>query len=307
MPPTDERAGLAATSAQVLDDLAERLERAAALDRAGAALVDFLGRFLPRGKVRDLASGVPLGHPAHPLLVAVPIGSWTAASVLDLTGADRAAARRLVGLGVLSALPAAVTGANDWLSTSGAERRVGLVHAALNDVALLAYGASWLARRRNRHARGAVLALMGAGVTAVAGWLGGHLAYALGVGVDTTAFQSLPAEWTDACAEVEVPGTGGLRVDVGGVPVLLARDAGSIVALADRCTHRGGPLHDGEFADGCVTCPWHGSSFALADGSVRSGPATRPQPTLAVRVESGRVQVRRADEQRTLRTNPVGV
>jgi nitrite reductase/ring-hydroxylating ferredoxin subunit len=151
-----------------------------------------------------------------------------------------------------------------------------------------------------------MLALAGAGLTGAAGWLGGHLAYALGVGVDTTAFQALPGEWTDTCAEADVPGTGGLRVDVAGVPVLLARAGGTVVALADRCTHRGGPLHDGEFADGCVTCPLHGSSFALADGRVRAGPATRPQPTLAVRVESGRVQVRRADEQRSLRTNPVG-
>jgi hypothetical protein len=128
MHPTDEPAGPAATSARILDDLADRLEHAAVLDRAGTELAGFLGRLLPRGAVRDLASGVPLGHPAHPLLVAVPIGSWTAAGVLDLTGADRAAARRLVGLGILSALPAAITGVNDWLSTSRAERRVGLAH-----------------------------------------------------------------------------------------------------------------------------------------------------------------------------------
>jgi nitrite reductase/ring-hydroxylating ferredoxin subunit len=206
---------------------------------------------------------------------------------------------------VLTALPAAFTGANDLLSTSGAERRVGLVHAALNDVALMTYGASWLARRRGRHGRGAVLALVAMGVTGAAGWLGGHLAYALGVGVDTTVFQQFPADWTDVCAEADVPDSRGMRVDVAGVPVLLARHDARVVALADRCTHRGGPLHDGEFAQGCVTCPLHGSRFALADGTVRSGPATRPQPVLEVRVESGRVQVRRPDEQRTLRTNPV--
>jgi nitrite reductase/ring-hydroxylating ferredoxin subunit len=152
-----------------------------------------------------------------------------------------------------------------------------------------------------------VLGLVAFAVTGAAGWLGGHLAYALGVGVDTTAFQTLPEEWTDACAEADLPDGRGMRVDVAGVPVLLARHAGRIVALADRCTHRGGPLHDGELADGCVTCPWHHSRFALDDGTVRAGPATRPQPTLEVRIESGRVQVRRPGEQRALRTNPIGV
>jgi nitrite reductase/ring-hydroxylating ferredoxin subunit len=74
--------------------------------------------------------------------------------------------------------------------------------------------------------------------------------------------------------------------------------------MADRCTNRGGPLHEGTVHDGCITCPWHESTFD-GRGRVVSGPATRPQPTLAVRIENGRIQVRR-DEQRTLRLNPVG-
>jgi nitrite reductase/ring-hydroxylating ferredoxin subunit len=44
----------------------------------------------------------------------------------------------------------------------------------------------------------------------------------------------------------------------------------------------------------------------LADGTVVSGPASRPQPVLDARVVDGRVQVRRAPEPRALRTNPVG-
>ena len=118
-----------------------------------------------------------------------------------------------------------------------------------------------------------------------AGWLGGHLTYALGVGVDTTAFQSLPTDWTDA-AELSAIGDQPLGVDVGGVPVVLFRTAGGIAALAGRCTHRGGPLHEGQVSDGCISCPWHGSRFA-ADGAVRSGPATRPQPRLDTRAVNG--------------------
>jgi nitrite reductase/ring-hydroxylating ferredoxin subunit/uncharacterized membrane protein len=307
---------LAARAAQLVDEVAGRIENATVLDGAADRIRQAADRLLPHGATRDVASGVPLGHPLHPLLVALPIGSWTAASYLDLTRGDRTAARRLVALGIATAVPASVSGVNDWLSTADAERRVGLVHAALNHAALTAYAASWVARRRGRHAKGALLSLAGLLFTGGAGWLGGHLAYALGVGVDTTAFQQLPSEWTDAAAESALTRGAPICAEVDGVPVLLLRTSdgatngttsttSGIVAMADRCTHRGGALHEGELQDGCITCPLHGSRFAL-DGSVQRGPATRPQPTLQVRVIDGRVQVRRPDEPRALRNNPVG-
>jgi nitrite reductase/ring-hydroxylating ferredoxin subunit len=180
------------------------------------------------------------------------------------------------------------------------------VHAALNYAALGLYTGSWLARRRGRRLKGALLALTGAGVLSGAGWLGGHLAYALGVGVDTTAFQHFPQDWTDVCAESDVPDGRPIVREADAVPMLLVRDNGRILALAARCTHRGGPLPDGTISDGCVTCPWHGSTFVLADGSIEHGPATRPQPTAEVRVVDGRLQVRRSNEPRALRTRPIG-
>jgi nitrite reductase/ring-hydroxylating ferredoxin subunit len=81
---------------------------------------------------------------------------------------------------------------------------------------------------------------------------------------------------------------------VGRNDVLLVRSGGAVLALSDRCSHRGGPLHEGELVDGCVQCPWHGSRFVLADGSVARGPASRPQPAYETRVVAGRVQVRRS-------------
>ena len=294
-----------ANLARTLDGVQSRMERATVLDPVADEVAGWSDRLLPHGVTRDVASGLPIAHPLHPLLVTVPIGSWTAASWLDLTGGDRKAARRLVGLGILGALPAVVTGVNDWLTTGGGERRVGITHALVNDVALTLYGASWLARRRGRQVKGTLLALTGFAVTAVGGWLGGGITYALGVGVDTTAFQKLPTDWTDVAAESDVRAGTATKGDADGVPVLLVRDGGRIVALADRCTHRGGPLHEGDLGPDCITCPWHGSRFAL-DGTVLAGPATRPQPSLEVRVVAGRVEVRRADEPRTLRTNPVG-
>ena len=57
----------------------------------------------------------------------------------------------------------------------------------------------------------------------------------------------------------------------------------------------GGPLQEGKIENGCVTCPWHGSTFKLADGTVVRGPATRPQPAYEARISEGQVQVRRAN------------
>lgn len=288
--------------AAALGRVADRIERFDKLDSVAEFLVSRLGKFVPSGPVEDLLSGTPLGHPAHPMLVAVPIGAWSTASVLDVTGGNERATRTVVATGTLAALPAAATGFADWLSTSGPERRVGLVHAAANYGAVALQTASWFARRTDRR-RGAVLSAGALALTAAAGWLGGHLAYALGVGVDTTAFQQLPTEWTDVCAESAITDAPVGHL-VGNVPIVVFRAGSRLVAMTDRCTHRGGPLHEGTLHDECITCPWHESTFD-SQGRVVSGPATRPQPTLDVRVVAGRVQARR-DEQRTLRLNPVG-
>jgi Rieske Fe-S protein len=73
--------------------------------------------------------------------------------------------------------------------------------------------------------------------------------------------------------------------------------------LANRCSHRGGPLADGDLSASCLRRPWHGSEFDLASGQVWRGPATRPQPVYEARMQNGNLRVRR-DEPRSLRINP---
>jgi nitrite reductase/ring-hydroxylating ferredoxin subunit/uncharacterized membrane protein len=284
----------------------ERIETAQILDQPAEILSGVISKAIPPGPIKDLLSGTPLGHPAHPMLVTVPIGAWTAVTVLDFFGGKgtRDAARKLTMFGALAALPTMATGASDWSDTLGAERRVGLVHAVGNYAALGVYGLSYVARRRGRHTRGKVLALAGAGLLAATGYLGGHLSYAYGVGVDTTAFQGAPEDWTDVAADADVTEGKATYVEAGGVPVLLSRVSDRVVAIFDRCTHRGAPLHEGRIAGDCVECPWHGSKFRLVDGAVEQGPAQLPQPRLEVRITDGRILVRRT-EARTLRSNPV--
>ncbi|WP_018503920.1 Rieske (2Fe-2S) protein [Parafrankia discariae] len=286
------------------EQVVDRLERAQALDPVAGRVNAFWSTALRSQRLRDLLSGRQLGHPLHPAAVLVPAGTLLSATALDLTGDPglRPAARRLIGLGLLSAGPTALAGWSDWLDTEGAERRVGIVHAASNAAGLVSYGASWW--QRHRGGSGLAAGLVGAAALGLGGWLGGHLAYALGVGVDTTAFHHGPADWTDVLAADEV--TTALRqVDIGEVSVLLTRVEGRIVAIDNRCTHRGGPLADGERDGDCVVCPWHASRFDLATGDVRQGPATRPQPVYEVRETAGRVEIRRC-EIRALRANPAG-
>ncbi|SRR6266508_585698 len=72
---------------------------------------------------------------------------------------------------------------------------------------------------------------------------------------------------------------------------MLVRRDGRIFALANRCSHRGGPLHKGRITDGRVRCPWHPSTFSLQDGSILQGPATA-QPCYQVRLQDGTIEVR---------------
>lgn len=289
------------------DRLTDAIEEAQSLDVLAKPLATGAAKLIPRGPVNDLLSGSGGGHPIHPAMVLTPLGSWLSAALLDAFGGleSRQAARRLLALGGLAALPAALTGINDWMDTEGPEQRVGLVHALLNVAGLGLFTASWWVRGQGQHRTGVVLSSGGMGLVAGAGWLGGHLAYARGVGVDTTAFQSAVQDWTDVGTEDSVPEGAPILVRAHGTPVLLVRDAGAIVALADRCTHRGAPLHEGTVSEGCVTCPWHGSQFRLADGAVTHGPATRPQPRFDVRVIDGRLQVRQAGVLGSLRTHPI--
>jgi uncharacterized membrane protein len=161
------------------------IENATALDAVAAFADRTIAPVLATRPARFLLGGEWLGHPVHPLLVTVPIGTWTSAMLLDLTGKDAAVARQLVGVGVLAAVPSALTGWSDWTTTdNGPARRVGVVHAAANGVAIALFGASYVARRRSRLA-GTALAMAGAGALSVGGYLGGHLAYVQGVGVQS--------------------------------------------------------------------------------------------------------------------------
>jgi nitrite reductase/ring-hydroxylating ferredoxin subunit len=229
-----------------------------------------------------------------PVLTDLPIGAWVMSALLDTVGGPAAegAADLLVTAGVVAAVPTAAAGLNDWSDTAGPGTRVGLVHAALNTTALSLYLASLVARARGRRRGGQALGLAGLGVLTGGGYLGGHLSFGLGVNVNRTAWEQRPHQWTPVLAGTELADGQHRKADAGGAPVLLYRTAGTVYALASTCSHMGGPLADGAISDGRVTCPWHGSTFRFADGTIVRGPASTPQPCYQTRIQDGRIEVR---------------
>jgi nitrite reductase/ring-hydroxylating ferredoxin subunit/uncharacterized membrane protein len=286
----------------------DRLERSPRIDPLVTALESFWGRVMPKGKARDALHGTWLGHPLHPVLTDVPIGAWTSALALDLIGGDRTkdAAQALVGVGLAAAVPTAVSGATDWTALGDFDKpkRVGAVHAVANGTATLLYAASWLARRRGSHATGRTLGAAGAAMLGIGGYLGGHLAYRNAVGVDHTHGEEGPDDWTDVGHLRDLPMREPVRRRAGDADVLLYRIGSTVRAIAATCSHLGGPLEEGAVHEECVTCPWHGSTFDLRDGTVVRGPATSPQPAYEVRVVGRTVQIRR--ERQPAREVPAG-
>lgn len=282
------------TTAPLAHAAADAIASVEALDPPGRAIGRFWRRTIPKGPVKDLLSGTPLGHALHPLMTDVPIGAWMSAGILDaLDGED---ADTLIAVGLAASLPTFWSGWNDWADTEPASdgvRRVGLVHALANGTAAALFAASLVARRSGERGRGKLLSTAGLALLGAGGWLGGHLAYAQGVGVDTTVFETGAEDWTDAMADVDLVEGRPACVRADGDAVLLVRQGGRVHALADRCTHRGGPLHEGELGEGTITCPLHATRFRLEDGSVERGPAAYPQPVFDVRTSGGRIEVRR--------------
>jgi nitrite reductase/ring-hydroxylating ferredoxin subunit/uncharacterized membrane protein len=289
------------TLAHVTGNLVGSIERQRWLDRLAEPLSRAVARVYeaagePGRIVKNALHGTWLGHPLHPVLTDVPLGAWTAALALDLLdapgngrpgpygrGADAA-----LGVGVVGAVGAAVTGLTDWHHTDGETRRLGLAHGLLNSGALVLMVGSLALRRRHARLEGRALGVLGYALAMTSAYLGGHLVYRQRIGVDHSqpggADGFVPTVRLDELSEGQPR-----RIDVEGVRVLLVRRGQDVHAVNEVCAHLGGPLAEGRIEGNSVMCPWHGSRFSLDDGSVLAGPATASQPCYAARVRADRV------------------
>lgn len=72
-----------------------------------------------------------------------------------------------------------------------------------------------------------------------------------------------------------------------GKPIIVAQPtAGKAVAFSAICTHMGCTVN---VAGADLDCPCHGSKYNALTGAVLNGPAPKPLPSVAVKVENGNV------------------
>jgi nitrite reductase/ring-hydroxylating ferredoxin subunit/uncharacterized membrane protein len=280
-----------------VNGVVDAIENAGPLDSVARAVRKAVTALIRPRALKDVLHGVPLGHPLHPMLTDIPIGMWSAAAVLDAMPGTQPAATALVATGLLAVPPTALAGWTDWSDLHEQQQRVGLVHAAANLIGAGLYTLSLSARLRGRPMRGRLLGYAGLTAVGVGGYLGGHLSYrqAAGANHSEDVPHLFPAGWQPA-GEVDTLPEGELvRREVAGVDLLVMRRGSAIDVLANRCSHLSAPLSDGSFTvakgQGCVVCPWHGSTFRLSDGAVIHGPATAPQPVFRTRVSNGALEV----------------
>ncbi len=75
------------------------------------------------------------------------------------------------------------------------------------------------------------------------------------------------------------------KVNLGGEDVLVANVDGQFYAIANSCTHQGGPLDEGELEGTVVTCPWHGGQFDVTTGKVLEPPPRADETSFEVKIQ----------------------
>ena len=83
----------------------------------------------------------------------------------------------------------------------------------------------------------------------------------------------------------------GKLVEVQGKKLALFNLEGKYYAIDNTCTHRGGPLAEGELEGDEVTCPWHGAKFKITSGAVLSPPAPQGVKSFPIRVAGNDLEV----------------
>jgi nitrite reductase/ring-hydroxylating ferredoxin subunit/uncharacterized membrane protein len=208
------------------------------------------------------------------------------------------AADTSIAIGLAGAAGAAVAGVTDWSDVDPPARRLGLIHGLLNIGATTLFATSLILRKKKARSEGRGFAALGYALMSFSAHLGGKMVYEHRVGVDRTAGETFPENFTAVLPESKLPDNTPTRAMYQGAPILLVRRGERLFAMAETCSHFSGPLSEGKLDGDSIVCPYHASRFALEDGRVLNGPAVHPQPCLEVRVRDGQIEVRRPQSTR---------
>ena len=89
----------------------------------------------------------------------------------------------------------------------------------------------------------------------------------------------------------EISAESGKLVEAAGKQIALFHVGGKYYALDNTCTHRGGPLSEGQIMGLEVECPWHGAHFSLETGQVLRPPAPLNVASYPVRQQGEDIEV----------------
>jgi nitrite reductase/ring-hydroxylating ferredoxin subunit/uncharacterized membrane protein len=235
-------------------------------------------------KIRNFLNGTWLGEPLHAVLTDVPIGAWTVAIMFDALDLIRhrrefsLAADTSLAIGLMGAAGAAVTGITDWSDVDPPARRLGLIHGLLNVGVTALFTTSFTLRKKKLRTGGRVSAVLGYALLSWSAHLGGKMVYEQRVGVDRTAGEVFPKDFVAVLPESKLADSVPTGAICEGVPILLVRRGQKIFAMAETCSHFGGPLSEGKLVGDSIACPYHASRFALDDDRVLDGPAVPKGP-----------------------------
>lgn len=264
--------------------------------------------------LKDLLEGKPLRIALHPALVHLPIALFPLSLIFDLASwiarrSDwpfvRAAFYCLIA-GLATALVAAVFGLVDYtdIRDDHPAKKTATAHLVLNLVAVGLFAAGAGVRYSSLTASHTpvvplVVSIAGVLLLSYSGYLGGVLVYDDGIGVGRHLRHARPPERTLTVKSQGKPAAvandrdlregESLRVDIDDVLATIVRLEGKVYAFQEFCTHRYGPLSEGELRGCEVTCPWHHSRFDVRTGKVTHGPAKIDLRTFRTEVRDGKI------------------
>jgi len=98
-------------------------------------------------------------------------------------------------------------------------------------------------------------------------------------------------QFVPVCKIDEIAVDDRLLFEIDEQPIVIFNVNGELFAIGEKCSHRHGPLGEGELDGFVVTCPWHGARFDIRTGKALSLPAVKNVDSYPVRISDGMIEI----------------